>query len=641
MSPKSLPHEVSAELFRAIAEYTYDWETWVDAADHTRWINGAVERITGFSVAECLAQADYPLGLACEADRPILARVLADARGGGSGNDVEFRVRTRAGELRWVAISWQSVRSAEHGSLGYRTSVRDIDERKRMESELHRLRRRAEALAHARSELLANVSHELRSPAHCIAGFADLLLQEPLEARQRHYVEVIVEQCRSMQRQVEDLLSLTALEAGGVELAREAVDLVQLAEGLIEAARPRAQAAGLALRSQIALPERLFEGDALRLSQVLRNLIDNALKFTERGSIELLLSKAEDPEQAVFELVDTGEGMEQSEVEQLLLPFRQGDASSKKREAGVGLGLAIVQRLVAAMGGTLTIRTQRGVGTRVRVALPWTRPSKSANEPQVAVAPLGSGHALVIDDQPSARELLARLLESCGFSAAEAGSAENAVELVSQQRFDVIFIDYQMPDSDGAEAALLLRRALGRAGAERHVPIYIVTANVFAHEQLRDARAYVDGVLPKPLSRAALRAVLGQLSTAAPVVASDGALHEQVVQDLESTRHKSGKSLLQHLLAQVENDLARDYASAQRALASGDGDALRRAAHALCGQVAIVGAARARELAMQIELGAETGPLASVELRKALEEFWHAWSEARALLAERAAIPPP
>jgi HPt (histidine-containing phosphotransfer) domain-containing protein len=173
------------------------------------------------------------------------------------------------------------------------------------------------------------------------------------------------------------------------------------------------------------------------------------------------------------------------------------------------------------------------------------------------------------------------------------------------------------------------------------VPIYVVTANVFAHEQLRDARAYVDGVLPKPLSRAALRAVLGQLSAATPLLASEGVLREEVVHDLESTRHKSGKTLLQHLLPQVERDLAREYASAEQALKSEDGEALRRAAHALCGQAAIVGAARAHELAMELELGAEREPLARVELERLLKEFSQAWSAARALLVERASRPPP
>jgi PAS domain S-box-containing protein len=645
----SLPGEVTAELFRAIAEYTYDWETWVDAEGVTRWINDAVARITGFSVSECLALPDYPLALACESDRGVLARVLADARAGGSGNDVEFRVCTKAGEQRWVAISWQSVRSVRKVALGYRTSIRDIDERKQMEAELHRIRHKAEALAQARSELLANVSHELRSPAHCIAGFADLLLQGSLDETQRHYVEVIGDQCRSMQRQVEDLLSLTALEAGGVELAQETVDLVALAQSLIDVKKPSAEASGVELSANVQVEQPLIEADGLRLQQILRNLIDNALKFTEHGSIQLRITADEGGERPTFlcEVIDTGAGMDQAQVGVMLLPFRQGDGSSKKRHGGVGLGLAIVQRLVNAMGGELTVTSQRKVGTRVAVRLPLLRPRSETHErrrPTLsapnAQGALHSGHALVVDDSPHACELLAGLLASCGFSSAQALSAEQARQLVSKQHFDVMFIDYQMPDCDGAETALALRRALANEELAKHVPIFIVTANVFAHEQLRDARAYVDGVLAKPLSRAALRAVLGQLpSGAAPNKGEHALLREQVVQDLESTRHKSGKSLLQHLLPQVANDLALAQDRAEQSLLACDREALRRAAHELSGHASLLGAVGASRASEQLELLMEQDVPPFARARALLEAFAHDWKSALQTLTTRANTP--
>jgi PAS domain S-box-containing protein len=634
----SLPGEVTAELFRAIAEYTYDWETWVDAQGVTRWINAAVSRITGYAVEECLALPDYPLALACPVDRGILANVLADARAGGSGNDVEFRVCTKQGGERWVAISWQTVRSARGIALGYRTSVRDIDERKRMEAELHRIRREAESLAQARSELLANVSHELRSPAHCIAGFADLLLQDALEPKQRHYVEVIGEQCRSMQRQVEDLLSLTALEAGGVELAHETVDLAALAQGLVEVKTPGAEAAGVLLSADVQVSPRFVEADGLRLQQIFRNLIDNALKFTERGSITLRITGQEHDTHPTLlcEVIDTGSGMDQSQVEVMLLPFRQGDASSRKRHSGVGLGLAIVQRLVSAMGGALSVSSERGVGTCVSVRLPWVPVQKEALEPVRSQPAIRSGHALVVDDSAHARELLSGLLGSCGFSSSEAASAEEAKRLAAKQRFDVMFIDYQMPECDGAETALILRRTLAAEEPMRHVPIFIVTANVFAHEQLRHARAYVDGVLPKPLSRGALRAVLGQLPSDAPLASGVEVLREQVVHDLEAVRHKSGKNLLQHLLPHVVSDLDTTRVRAHDALRGHDVEALGRTAHELAGHAGLLGAEEARQLALRLERLADHAALDWSEAEQLMARFWQAWLNARTLLLSRA-----
>jgi PAS domain S-box-containing protein len=605
----SLPRETTAELFRAIAEYTYDWETWVDAHGRTRWVNAAVTRITGYAVAECLELPSFPLPLAHEADRAILERVLADARVGGSGNDVEFRVRTRDGSERWVAISWQSVRSDQGVVLGYRTSIRDIDERKHMEDELRELRQRAEALAHARSELLANVSHELRAPAHCIAGFAELMLRGQLDDQQRRHASIILEQCRSMQRQVEDLLSLTALEAGGVELSQEPVDLPGLVQGLIEAGRPRAEERALSLEAELALAEPLVVADGLRLTQVLRNLIDNALKFTERGSITLRVAQESGQRPALrCEVIDTGRGMEPAQIENMLLPFRQGGNSQGARHGGVGLGLAIVQRMVQAMHGELHIDSQPGVGTRVRVRLPWVRAERAAPAP--APAPeqaLPPGTALVVDDSAPARELLAGLLSSCGFASREAASAGAAEKLAAEQAFDVAFVDYQMPDCDGATAALRLRRLLAQQ-AGRSVPIYLLTANVFVHQQLGAARGAVDGVLAKPLSRTALLRVLAQLQVdaAQPALEREPApITEEVVADLLATRARGGESLLHKLLPRVEHDVSETLGAAHQQLAQRDAAALRKSAHALAGHTGLVGARAASSAAQQLELTLE------------------------------------
>jgi PAS domain S-box-containing protein len=639
----SVPREVSTDLFRLIAEFTYDWETWVDARGKVRWINAAVWRITGYSVAECLAREDYPLFLAQAADRPVLARVLADAGDGGSGNDVEFRVVHKDGEPRWVAISWQMVRSSNGQSLGYRTSVRDIHQRKQMEDELHAIRRRAEALAQARSELLANVSHELRSPAHHIAGFAQLLAEESLSPRQHRYAKLITEQAHSMLRQVEDLLSLTALEAGGVELAREPVDLVALCEGLVEGSAPEAAARGLSLSAAISVRERWREGDAQRIGQILRNLVDNALKFTERGTVELRVSEAcQGGSQGVlFEVVDTGPGMDPAQLESLLLPFHQGDASSRRRHGGVGLGLAIVERLVRAMQGELTIESQPGLGTTARVALPLALlPIGSETVP---ARRLGSGGvALVIDDSAVARELLCELLQGLGLVALEAASPEQARALVEERRIDVVFLDYQMPGSDGAEVALSLRRALVAREPTRHVPIYILTANVFVRDQLRGARGSIDGILTKPLSRAALSEVIQGLEVGQgavhlePAAEASVLLDMRVVDDLRSTGSPGAPPLLHRLLPRVEDDMRSTLLHAAENLATQAWDALGRDAHAAAGHAAIVGALRARDLARSLELSLEQPPghIRADSARSLLHACEDAWREALAQLQE-------
>lgn len=634
-----MSQEPSSALFRLIAECTYDWESWVDAEGETRWINAAVERITGFAVSECTGRGDYPLFLAHEQDRPLLSRVLVDAARGGSGNDVEFRVTRKDGQPRWVAISWQAVRAADGRPLGYRTSVRDIHERKQLEAELHAIRRRAEALAQARSELLANVSHELRSPLHHIAGFAELLSQEVRGERPQRYARLISEQVRSMLRQVEDLLSLAALEAGGVELAREPVDLIALCEGLVEASAHEAAARGLSVALEVSLRERRYEGDAGRIGQVLRNLLDNALKFSDGGPVRVRVGEdsAGDQPRVVFEVIDSGPGMDPEQVAALLLPFRQGDASSRRRHGGVGLGLAIVDRLVRAMGGELEIESSPGAGTTARVSLPLARTAVLETAPARSGA--ATGCALVVDDSPVARELLCELLRSVGFTAFEAGTSEQAHTLASTQRLDVVFLDYQMPGSDGAELALALRRALRARDPARHVPIFILTANVFVREQLRAARSSVDAILTKPLSRAALASALGGVGSHVPAPADapgedEPVLDLQVVEDLRALRGRDAPSLLHTLVPKTERDMSEALARAAQALADQDWETLRRIAHTSAGLAAFVGARRVRNAAASLELALEGSAPASHAIPELLRVWEQAWQEARAQLRQ-------
>ena len=603
------------DLFRVLADSTYDWETWVDAQGVTRWVNPAVERITGRSASECLSLSDYPLALAHENDRPLLARVLADAARGGSGNDVEFRIVTRHGAVCWVAISWQAVRTPEGASMGYRTSVRDIADRKRMEDELHAMRRRAEAAAIARAELLANVSHELRSPAHCIAGFAELLLEARLPPPQHHQVELIAEQCTSMMHQVEDLLELAALEAGGVRLSRQTFDANQVIARLVETSEPMAHARGLTLVQRDAQGPLWVEGDPHRLHQVLRNLLDNALKFTEAGGVALAVVRS--GERLVFSVEDTGIGMAASDVARLLEPFEQGDASTTRRQGGAGLGLAICSRLVHAMGGALSIESEPGRGTNVHVALPL--PSVSAPEaltsPPIIPRPLVPGHALIVDDSRAARELLRDMLIMLGWSASEADSGHAALTLAAQCDFDAVFLDYQMPDSDGAETSIALRRLFAARDGERRVPIFLLTANVFVRDQLSQAREAIDGIVQKPLSKHALEELL---RAAAPL--PPGPLDRAVLLDLLTNRGRDGKALFQRLLPRVREAIGTGLVALAEARTVEDAST---AAHAIAGEAALIGARQLAEAARNLENALTTeGCERWLEQTRELEQAW-------------------
>lgn len=636
------PDVTSEELYRVIAEYTYDWESWIDASGRARWINPAVERITGFSVAECLARADYPIGLACEQDRPQLAEVLRAAARGESGNDVEFRVLHKRGEPRWVAISWQALRSPAGAFLGYRTSIRDIEERKRMEAELHVMRRRAESAVVARSELLANVSHELRSPLHGIAGFADLLADSTLDDAQRRYVERIVGECQSMQRHVEDLLQFAALEAGGLQLEQRPFDLDELVREVIEAERASASARELALEAELTLAQRWVEGDRVRLGQVLRNLIANALKFTEHGKVQVALTSAVEGEHTRIEIAvrDSGIGMNADEIERLLEPFQQAASDSARRHAGVGLGLSIVRRLVSAMRGSLRIESELGHGTTVslRLRLKSAQPVTRALELEPSVTSSHHGEtALIVDDKAIARELLRAQLERAGYLVSEAASGPEALACAESTAFDLVLLDYQMPGMDGAETALALRR-LARTTARR-LRIYLLTANVFVSAELGAAREAIDGILEKPLSKAALSGLLGELADEARAAQRDaekGAreLDSRVIEDLLAMPASDGRPLFVRVLERTREDVPRLLAHASEAAATRRWEEFARGMHELAGVAATIGARELARRARALEQTAHDGPLRPATVAHKLRAVARTWARnERALLA--------
>ncbi len=582
---------VLPDAFRVIAEYTYDWETWVDARGRTRWINPAVERITGYTVAQCLARRDYPLCLAHPADRPRVRKVLQSAAAGEAGNDVEFRVRRKDGRVRWVAVSWQAMRDASGISLGYRTSIRDIDDRKRMERQLDRLRRKAERAAVARSELLANVSHELRSPAHCIAGFSQLLLASDLAPRERRHVHVIADQATMMQRQVEDLLQVAALDVATVRIDAQAFDLRALLDGLVDAIDLEALQTGqVRVERAIALDGAWVIGDRVRVAQVVRNLLDNALKFTANGTIRL--SAVRDAVGLLqIEVRDTGVGMTAAQLKQVTQPFFQADSRSVRRHGGVGLGLSIVERLVQAMGGRLEMSSERHRGTRARITLPLPATSAPEVERRAAPAPRSSGVALVVDDSAVARELMVEWLRTLGWQAVTAASGAEAIALAKRRTFDAVLLDYQMPELDGAQSAIKLRRVMP-PGA-RHVPVLLITANVFAREQLGAARHAIDQILVKPITREDIERALEieHATSASPMEpATDHALLDmKTVEELRATSSRKAPNLLAHLLPQTISEQADALSALQQALDARDRDQIERAAHRVAGIAAAVG----------------------------------------------------
>lgn len=339
-----------------------------------------------------------------------------------------------------------------------------LAERRRAAEELRRAKEAAEAASRAKSEFLANVSHEVRTPMNGIIGMTELALQTELSREQREYLETVRSSADALLTVINDLLDFSKIEAGKLELQPVPFDCRSVVSEVIRSLAPKAHEKGLELAYRVdpRVPANL-RGDALRLRQILLNLIGNAIKFTERGEVVVRIGVADgggDGERWIrFSVQDTGVGIPADKREVIFEAFAQADGSTTRRFAGTGLGLTISSQLVEAMGGSIEVESVEGEGSTFTILLPLELGDgeRVSTNPHLA---LGPRRVLVVDDNDASREILVDVLESWGIPCRAAASAAECLAVVGEERFDVALIDSQMPAMDGlALAAELLGRA--------------------------------------------------------------------------------------------------------------------------------------------------------------------------------------
>ncbi len=380
---------------------------------------------------------------------------------------------------------------------------------------------KADQANQAKSEFLANMSHEIRTPLNAIIGLSELQLgeEQPLHMQQRTLQ--IHHSGKLLLGIVNDLLDFSKIEAGKMEFESHPFRLSDVLQQLASLfALPTSQKGlELVLHLQPDLPE-AYEGDYLRLTQVLTNLMANAVKFTEQGTVELLIeAKAIQDKQAelVFSISDTGIGMTPEQQERLFKAFSQADTSITRRHGGTGLGLTISQRLVRLMGSSgIHLHSEAGVGScfSFGLCLPLAVTSEQSLQ-QPLRCKNGACHALVVDDQPIARQILREILESWQFVVDEAEDGIQAVERVQQrlkhqQSYDVVLMDWEMPRMNGLNALRTIRTVMQEAGMLRQLPAMLM---VSAHDQ-SDIQLYGEDdieYLPKPVHRSSLYDALSHL----------------------------------------------------------------------------------------------------------------------------------
>jgi len=375
-------------------------------------------------------------------------------------------------------------------------------------AELTRSEREALAANRAKSAFLATMSHEIRTPMNAVVGLAELLSDAELPRREREMAATLRGSAVSLLNLIDEILDLSRIEAGRLELESRTFEVEALVREVVELFAPQAARDGLELTWRLASePLPTLSSDPARLRQILVNLVGNALKFTERGSVEIVAGHAGG--ELVFEVHDTGIGIAAPELEGLFQPFSQGDASTTRRFGGAGLGLAICRELTEALGGTIEAESEFGRGSTFRLRIP-AQPAPGETEGSVSEVsghPVESGESdrpniLLAEDNPVNQMVTLLMLERLGHQADTANDGEAALEALEREAYDVVFLDLHMPKVDGLEVA----RRLRRHGHETR--IIALTASALPEDRERCREAGMDDFLAKPIQLEALRAAL-------------------------------------------------------------------------------------------------------------------------------------
>ncbi len=502
----------SEEQLRSVWEGSTDAMRLTDLDGRIVRVNSAFCDLVGKSREE-LVGAMFT-GVMSEDSREERASTYRErVRTGSIEPRMERRVELWDGRVIWVDLSNSIVNSPEGPQV--LSVFRDMTSRKLVEAQLKDAVLKAEAANRAKSEFLANMSHEIRTPMNAVIGLTTLVLDQPLEPEQRKYLEMARASGQCLLDLLNEILDLSKIEAGRLEISAVNFSPRQVLDDLIATLSSVAQRNSIVMSSCIspAVPAEVC-GDPLRFRQVLMNLLGNALKFTEQGSIRVELDCAPHSRglQLIGSVSDTGIGISPVQQELIFNAFAQADGSTTRRFGGTGLGLAISRRLLRLMGGEITVESQPGCGSIFRFHF-IVQPAY--HQPSLFSVPLAQSEfsrplrILLAEDNPVNQLVVVRLLERGGHSVTVVTNGADAVRACQEHSFDVVFMDVQMPEMDGLEATRLIRQHDRIHG--RHTPVIALTAHAMMGDEKICFDAGMDGYISKPVDVARLNEELLRL----------------------------------------------------------------------------------------------------------------------------------
>lgn len=667
--------KASEQRFRDYAEIGADW-FWEMGPDlRFTYVSDHVEKVTGVPAEFHIGKSRQELA-GGDRDTKVWATLNAATDARSPFQDFQYPRKGPNGVVQYMSVSGTPVFDDDDNFIGYRGSAKDVSEQHQAQLALTEAKQKAQEANQAKSNFLSTMSHEIRTPLNGVLGLAQLLTDTNLDRDQRRKVDTILSSGKTLLAIINDVLDMSRIEAGGVELEEKPFKLRNLVSMIATPFQSLTDDKGLQLKVTDRVDASLvIKGDAIRLRQILWNLLSNAIKFTNDGHVSLIIEEVSNTGDLVietkghvlhFSVEDSGVGIAADRLDAIFDAFTQEDSSTTRKFGGTGLGLSIVRQLTELMGGTIDVNSDVGFGTKFDVYIPFYK-ATSAEKDALSLEDQPENHEpveplnIVVAEDNEINAMIARaFLEKSGHRVKHVENGELAVRSVEENWADLILMDIHMPEMNGVDATKLIRAT----EVGRHLPIIGLTAEAFAERHAEFIRIGMNGVLTKPFTEQQLANVIskhrgsrgdtgggpevpvdwngqsiGEATSGTKSGFDESESQERSADNpvgddtmLDALRDGMGPQVLPTLLVKAQKALQDRVEKLRNGLEASNPDLIREAAHSIRGASGSMGAYRISELAAVIEDNA--GDLDTVrnllpefeEVAKSTVIWWHGYS---------------